>query len=64
MLILIRTGKGILNPDTGEFTDVINRVSRIPRQHNGWRFVRYMGRRYQLQGGIRTREFICLNHPI
>lgn len=60
----VRTGLGTINSYTGEFTDVIEKVQRVVRQHHGWQSVTYKGKRYQLLGGVRTNCFICLNSPI
>lgn len=64
--LVVRTGEGTVNHFLGEmdFTDVVEHVTRCPRQHSGWRSVFYKGERYQLKGGIRTGYFICLNNPI
>lgn len=43
---------------------VIAEIGRTVRQHSGWQSVRYNGRRYQLFGGIRNREFIDISNPI
>jgi hypothetical protein len=39
-------------------------ISRKPRQHAGWKSVKYKGKRYQLLGGIRTQQFITLGCEI
>lgn len=62
-LFTVRSGKGTVRPD-GTFTDEIEKVSRVPRQHKGWESVTYKGQRYQLHGGIHTEWFICLTTPI
>ena len=59
-----RLGLNGVGPWPAEFTDEVEQVDRIPREHAGWQSVRYKGRRYQLFGGIRTAFFICLNSPI
>ena len=46
------------------FTDEIEQIDRIPREHSGWKSICYKKRRYQLFGGVRTAYFICLNSPI
>jgi len=51
-------------PRSPEFTDEIERVDRIPRDHSGWKSIRYANQRFQLFGGIRTPFFICVNSPI
>jgi len=74
--IVVRTGTGSIIYDNDlrtrralegwlpDFSDEIDRIDRIPREHAGWKSVRYKKRRYQLFGGIRTAFFICLNSPI
>lgn len=59
----VRTGNGSVKND-GTFTDVVEAVTRVVRQHVGWQSVRYNGSRYQLFGGIRTSQFIDLANPI
>lgn len=59
----VRTGLGTVRDD-GSFTDIVTTEARTPRQHAGWQSVRYMNKRYQLFGGIRTDYFICLNNPL
>jgi hypothetical protein len=61
--VQIRSGKGTVTV-SGEFTDVVDIVYRVPREHAGWQSVAYKGRRYQLHGGIRTPLFITLTNPI
>ena len=71
-MLVVRTGKGNpthdslrdnKNPMT-DFTDSVEIVNRVPRQHSGWQSVTYKGKRYQLFGGIHVFWFICLDHPI
>lgn len=68
--ITVRTGTGSIiytedpNCPSVGFTDEIKQIDRIPREHSGWKSVRYRKQRYQLFGGIRTAFFICLNSPI
>ncbi len=77
--LVVRSGKGtcrwesgqesesIVSPKTKamqQFTDSIEMIERVPRQHSGWQSVTYQGQRYQLNGGIRTFWFICLSNPI
>lgn len=73
-MLVVRTGKGSVgnvpavydpkhNPMT-EFTDSVEIVERVPRQHSAWQAVFYKGQRYQLFGGIHTFWFICLDHPL
>lgn len=61
--ILVRTGKGTVTSNGG-FTDVVDTIVRVPRQHSGWKSVRYAGKRYVLHGGIRTDYFISELSPI
>lgn len=37
---------------------------RMARQHSGWFSVWYLGKRYQLLGGLRVPFFINLSRPI
>ncbi len=61
--LAVRTGKGTVSGDS--FTDVVKWISRVAVQHaKGWWSVNYERRRYQLFGGIRTCQFICLNNPL
>jgi len=61
--LVVRTGEGDLDSG-GEFTDIVTRVNRVPRQHAGWQSVAYRNERYRLGGGIRTGFFICINNPV
>lgn len=60
----VRTGTGYPTGDGKGFTDTVEVVFRVPREHKGWESVRYKGKRYQLHGGIRTPLFITLTNPI
>lgn len=70
--LVVRSGKGRLlynhqhsyYGEDSDFTDRVEIVDRIPRDHTGWQSIRYKSKRYQLFGGIRTPHFICLNSPI
>jgi hypothetical protein len=62
--IAVRTGAGTYIGDSTEFSDTVDRVRRVPRDHVGWQSVIYKGQRYRLGGGIRTQYFIYLNNPI
>lgn len=68
--IRVRTGLGsIIYADDPHcprisFTDEVELIDRIPREHSGWQSIRYKKQRYQLFGGVRTNFFICLNSPI
>ena len=64
--LVVRSGIGRLlyNGEDPGFTDRVEIVDRIPRDHTGWQSIRYKSKRYQLFGGIRTPHFICLNSPI
>jgi len=59
-LIHVRSGLGNPLRNGDGFTDTIEQVWRIPRQHSGWQSVQYKGKRYQLHGGIRTPHFITV----
>ena len=63
MTFVVRSGGGTVLND-GTFTDVVDVVSRTPRQHFGWQSVTYRSKRYQLFGGIHTAYFINLSNPI
>lgn len=69
--IEVRTGKGTVRTDSDgkfklwtSFTDTVEIIRRIPRQHARWQSVTYKGKRYQLFGGVHTNYFICLDDPI
>lgn len=67
--LTVRSGTGTYRPssyygDSSEFSDTVDHVRRVPRDHVGWQSVFYKGRRYRLGGGFRTQYFICLNNPI
>ena len=64
--LAVRRGTGSISyqGDTPVFTDQVELVDRIPRDHSGWQSVCYKRQRYQLFGGIRTPFFICLTSPI
>lgn len=61
--IEVRSGLGTVTHD-GEFTDVIDTITRVPKQHKGWESVTYEKRRYQVFGGVRTPYFINLQNPL
>lgn len=67
---VVRSGHGTISReyDHGdpmlEFTDSIERVERVPREHSGWQSVTYKKKRYQLHGGCHVFWFICLTSPI
>lgn len=60
--VQVRSGIGTVSGH--DFTDVIDKVRRVPIKHRGWQSVVYRGNCYQLHGGIRTPFFICTNNPI
>lgn len=63
----VLTGKGTVSREPtqqSDFTDHVEWITRIPRQHNGWQSVTYKGKRYQLHGGIHTNYFISLLSPL
>lgn len=62
--ITVRSGKGTVELHTGQFTDIVEMIDRVPRQHRNWQSIKYRGKRYQLFGGIHTAHFICLDSPI
>lgn len=62
--ILVRKGNGVYYDDSTDFSDTVDRVRRVPREHSGWQSVTYKGKRYRLAGGIRTPYFISLTLPI
>ena len=64
--LCVRRGVGCIYYHEAEpvFTDQVEVVDRVPREHSGWQSIRYNKQRYQLFGGIRTPFFICLNSPI
>jgi hypothetical protein len=66
LTVAVRTGRGSISyREVGpQFTDVVDEVDRVPRNHSGWQSVKYGRRRFQLFGGIRTPHFICLNSPL
>lgn len=39
-------------------------IVRVSKQHVGWRSAMYLGKRYQVFGGIRGDEFIDLSNPL
>jgi len=39
-------------------------IDRIPQDHSGWQSIRWMGKRYQLFGGIRNPYFIDIANPL
>jgi hypothetical protein len=59
--ILVRSGEGTAGGPQ-EFTDVVCKIMRAPKDEKGWRSVYYDGYRYRLYGGIRGSHFICLNN--
>jgi hypothetical protein len=63
MEIQVRSGHGTVTRD-GEFTDVVDTISRMPKQHKGWESIAYEKRRYEVFGGIRTPYFINLSNPL
>ncbi len=60
----VRTGIKSMWKETRMFGELIGVASRVPRQHRGWRSVRYKRKRYQLFGRPHTEQFICLSIPI
>lgn len=61
--VVVRTGEGTIT-NGGGFTDAVEIVERVPRQHSRWQSITYKWVRYQVFGGIRNRYYICLNNPI
>lgn len=62
--IVVRKGSGTFYLDSIQFSDQVEVIRRIPREHVGWASVRYRNKRYQLFGGVRTPYFICTNNPL
>ena len=62
--VAVRTGSGTYIEDSTEFSDTVDRIRRVPREHASVLWVVYKGKQYRLGGGSRTQYFICLNDPI